>query len=64
MFNARTVDGEFVFDGDQVAIDGVDVSYESLCGKCYLEESDGVLNNGRRPRAAFSYTEEPDPDFT
>jgi len=73
MFNARTVNGEFVFDGDQVAIDtssglsasgAQDVAYESLCGKCYLEESDGVLNNGRRPRAAFSYTEEPDPDFT
>jgi thymidine kinase len=73
MFNARTVDGAFVFDGDQVAIDtssdlsagGVhDVSYESLCGKCYLEESDGVLNNGRRPRASFAYTDEPDADFT
>jgi len=64
MFNARTVDGQFVFDGDQVAIDGVDVSYESLCGKCYLEESDGVLNNGRRPRASFAYSDEPDADFT
>ena len=64
VFNARTIGGRFVFDGDQVAIDGVDASYQSLCGKCYLEESDGVLNNGRRPRAAFAYTEEPDPDFT
>jgi len=63
VFNARTIDGQFIFDGDQVAIDGSDVSYESLCGKCYLEESDGVLNNGRRPRAAFSYVEGPDPDF-
>lgn len=34
-FNARIVNGEFTLDGDQVAIDG-DVSYESLCGKCYL----------------------------
>ena len=65
MFNARTLDGVFVFDGDQVAIDdGVEVTYESLCGKCYLEESDGVLNNGRRPRASFAYSDEPDPDFT
>ncbi|TBN55420.1 thymidine kinase [Glaciihabitans arcticus] len=63
VFNARTIDGQFIFDGDQVAIDGAEVSYESLCGKCYLEESDGVLNNGRRPRAAFSYVEGPDPDF-
>ena len=33
----------FVFDGDQVAIDGVEVTYESLCAACYLEESDGRL---------------------
>jgi thymidine kinase len=64
MFNARTINGEFVFDGDQVAIDGDSVSYESLCGQCYLDESDGVLNNGRRTRVSFAYTEEPDPDFT
>ena len=64
VFNARTVDGRFTFDGDQVAIDHVqDVSYQSLCGKCYLEESDGVLNNGRRDRIDVSYGAEPDPDF-
>lgn len=44
IFNARRIDGEFVFDGDQVAIDGAEVSYESLCGPCYLEESGGVFN--------------------
>lgn len=43
VFNGRTVDGKFIFDGDQVAIDGVAVSYESLCGACYLEESQGKL---------------------
>lgn len=43
VFNGRTVDGKFIFDGDQVAIDGVAVSYESLCGACYLEESHGKL---------------------
>lgn len=37
VFNARRIGGDFVFDGDQVAIDGADVAYESLCGKCYLE---------------------------
>ena len=36
MFNARLVNGEFTFDGDQVAIDGDKVSYESLCARCYL----------------------------
>lgn len=43
VFNGRKVDNEYVFDGDQVAIDGVEVTYESLCGACYLEESGGRL---------------------
>ncbi|MES1212919.1 MAG: thymidine kinase [Leifsonia sp.] len=65
MFNARKVDGVFVFDGDQVAIDGArEVSYEPLCGACYLEESGGVLNRGRRPRLDFSYDSGPDADFS
>jgi thymidine kinase len=71
MFNARLVDGVFVFDGDQVAIDtstslsaAQDVRYESLCGACYLEESGGILNNGWRPKVDFSYTGGPDPDFS
>lgn len=42
-FNARIVNGEFTFTGDQVAIDGEnEVSYESLCGKCYLEKVLGI----------------------
>ena len=63
VFNARKVGDRYIFDGDQVAIDGVDVTYESLCGSCYLEESGGVLNNGYRPRAEFSYQSAPDADF-
>ncbi len=43
VFNARRVGGRFVFDGAQVAIDGVDSEYESLCGACYLQESGGAL---------------------
>ncbi|MGP6172329.1 thymidine kinase [Microbacterium sp. A204] len=51
VFNGRVVDGRFVFDGDQVAIDEAAaggapadvVTYESLCGHCYLEESGGRL---------------------
>ena len=39
LFNARIINGEFVFSGNQVAIDGNDeVTYESLCPKCYFEE--------------------------
>jgi thymidine kinase len=64
VFNARKVAGRFVFDGDQVAIDGVDATYESLCGKCYLEESDGVLNNSWRPKDEFAAELEPDSDFS
>ena len=36
IFNARKVGESFVFDGDQVAIDSGDITYESLCGQCYL----------------------------
>ncbi|MCU1546451.1 MAG: thymidine kinase [Homoserinimonas sp.] len=64
VFNARKIDGAFTFDGDQVAIDGADVTYESLCGACYLQESGGILNNGRRSRTDFVYNSAPDPDFT
>lgn len=40
-FNCRKVDGEFVFTGSQVAIDGEgQVTYDSLCGRCYLDEHD------------------------
>lgn len=64
VFNARKVGESFVFDGDQVAIDGIDASYESLCGACYLEESDGVLNGGWRPREGSGGSFEPDADFS
>ncbi|MCR8671040.1 thymidine kinase [Agrococcus sp. HG114] len=43
LFNGRKVGERFVFDGDQVAIDGEAVTYESLCATCYLEESGGRL---------------------
>lgn len=40
MFNARKINGDFIFDGEQVAIDGDAVTYESLCANCYFEEKD------------------------
>lgn len=47
VFNGRRIGDRFVFDGDQVAIDGsgteMPVTYESLCGNCYLKESGGQL---------------------
>ncbi len=45
IFNARKINDKFVFEGSQVAIDGSDkVSYESLCGNCYLVESAKILS--------------------
>jgi len=38
MFNARLKSGKFTFDGDQVAIDGDEVTYESLCPNCYFQK--------------------------
>lgn len=38
IFNARKVNGKFVSDGEQNAIDGEDqVSYEPLCSECYIK---------------------------
>ncbi|EMQ96888.1 thymidine kinase [Paeniglutamicibacter gangotriensis] len=45
VFNTRRLGNKIVFDGDQVAIDGDEVWYESLCGSCYLEASHGRLGS-------------------
>ena len=38
VLNGRRINGKFVFEGEQVAIDNVDnVEYESLCGHCYFK---------------------------
>lgn len=37
-FNTRKVDEQYVFSGDQLAIEQGDVTYDSLCGKCYVRE--------------------------
>ena len=43
IFNGRNINGNFTFAGDQVAIDGDDVTYQALCAGCYLRESGGQL---------------------
>ena len=35
IYNMSLENGEAVFDGEQVAIDGIDATYESVCRKCY-----------------------------
>ena len=38
-FNARKLDGKFLFDGNDILIDGSSkVEYVPLCGKCYLQK--------------------------
>ena len=37
-FNARLVEGEYSNVGEEVAIDGLDAEYESLCGECYIKK--------------------------
>lgn len=50
MCNARKVNGAFVFEGEQVAIDGEDrVEYVSLCPQCYFEQRRAAMENGLRP---------------
>lgn len=49
-FNTRKIDGQYVFDGSQVAIDGdKTVSYDSLCGLCYRRAGGALV-----PHAASS----------
>lgn len=37
ILNGRKINGKFVFEGEQLAIDNIDnVQYESLCGHCYF----------------------------
>lgn len=39
IFNARKVNGDYVFNGEQCAIDGEkNVEYESLCGSCFIDK--------------------------
>jgi thymidine kinase len=38
-FNARKLNGDFVIEGTQVAIDGEGhTTYKSLCGSCYTQK--------------------------
>lgn len=38
ILNGRKINQRFVKKGSQIAIDGESFEYESLCGKCYIEE--------------------------
>jgi len=49
IFNGRVIGGKFVSHGAQVAIDGQEVAYESLCGRCYLDKVGAVRGAGASP---------------
>lgn len=43
VFNGRKINGKFVFEGDQIAIDEQDnVEYESLCGHCFYKYKENL----------------------
>lgn len=41
-FNARVVNGKYAKSGQEVAIDGIEATYEPLCGKCYIKNVLGI----------------------
>lgn len=48
MFNARRVNGRFVFEGEQVVIDAAaQVEYQSMCPQCYLRQRQRFFEKSR-----------------
>ncbi|WP_346929947.1 thymidine kinase [Clostridium sp.] len=46
ILNGRKINGKFVFEGNQVAIDNEDnVEYESLCAECYIKYEEEASNS-------------------
>ena len=43
IYNMRLESGIPVFDGEQIAIDGIEASYKSVCRKCYNNAKKRVL---------------------
>ena len=49
ILNGRKVNGKFVFEGEQVAIDTVDnVEYEAFCATCYFEKRKNYFDSLRK----------------
>lgn len=45
-FNARKINDSYVYDGSQVAIDGVNCGYDALCPTCYIKHVLKIKKNG------------------
>ena len=42
-FNIRKMNGEPMFEGEQVLIDGTDkIEYEAICGRCLIKQKGRV----------------------
>lgn len=55
IFNGRKIDGIFVFEGEQVAIDGEQkVEYESMCAKCYFERKEEESRRMGKDQLSFN----------
>lgn len=46
--NMRLQDGTPIFTGDQIAIDWLEVSYESVCGSCYAKYKQASIKEGNQ----------------
>jgi thymidine kinase len=52
-FNCRKNNNQFIFQGPQVAIDGEgDITYESLCGACYITKQAMASIKTQHPKAS------------
>ena len=47
IYNMRLENGNPVFEGDIVAIDGIDASYKSLCRSCYKSETKKIRKKSK-----------------
>ena len=49
-YNMRLENGIPVFEGEQIAIDGVDATYKSVCRKCFKNEQKKVKIKSLKPK--------------
>lgn len=48
IYNMRSENGVPVFEGEQIAIDGIDATYKSVCRKCYKDAKKKVLTKSNK----------------
>ena len=59
MFNLRMLNGNPIFDGDQISIDGFgDVTYAPVCGLCYIKKFEIAKKNNKTNKKELFEQEE------